>query len=219
MDKNKSVGEKLFSEFLKQAKFPSESVIYDPEWIVVEAPRRHYRPDFLIIEPKQKEVIGAIEVKDCHVSGAGSLLYKNLDLYRKAINREHIPIYVVALPPDSSDIEIYGFDENHELSKIDPSLFPTYDAFCNQSSIERKGSLENKTNKVANSFKTTTNILASVSFFIVIADFVLELYGIKLLSTERLALVGGSIALLLMPYVQKFKGLGVEWEREKSEPK
>ncbi|OLQ84378.1 hypothetical protein BIY21_20205 [Vibrio ponticus] len=215
MDRKKSEGEKLFSEFLTQKGFPSGSVIYDPEWIVVEAPRRHYRPDFLIIEPKRKEVLAAIEVKDCRVSNAGKLLYRDLDLYRKARNNERMPIYLVALLPNDTEVKIYGFDENHELSEIDYSLFPTYDALCNQASIERKGNLVVKSDKITNSFKLTTTLLAFLSLLIVIADFTLELFGIKLLSAERLTLVGGSIALLLMPYIQKFKGLGVEWEREK----
>jgi hypothetical protein len=33
-----------------------------------------------------------------------------------------------------------------------------------------------------------------------------------LLTTEIMALLGAAVALIVIPFAQKFKGLGIEWE-------
>ncbi|MEI0695496.1 hypothetical protein SOV99_12865 [Pectobacterium aroidearum] len=40
-----------------------------------------------------------------------------------------------------------------------------------------------------------------------------EFYSIKILTAERLSLLGGSLALIALPFTQKIKGLGIERER------
>ena len=50
---------------------------------------------------------------------------------------------------------------------------------------------------------------------VVIADFVCAQYEIELLTTERMALLGACVALVVIPFAQKFKGLGIEWEKAK----
>lgn len=58
-----------------------------------------------------------------------------------------------------------------------------------------------------------STLLAIFLFLLAVIDFLFAQYGITLFTTERMALVGGAVGLLILPYAQKFKGLGIEWER------
>lgn len=76
---------------------------------------------------------------------------------------------------------------------------------------------------------TSREVLAIDGFFVVcyctaagallvaIADFVLKQRGVTVLTAERLTLLAVAAALVIVPYLQKFKALGVEIERQGGE--
>ncbi len=208
--------ERLFAEHLIKIGYPKDSFVYGDNWIPVEG-RRVYGPDFLIIDPVRKEKLAVIEVKDCDI-GKGRSIYQDLDLWRKAVDRPEIPIYLVARSASAADddpLTLYTFDEDGTAHQIDLDLFPSFGSLSNLGSSVRKDKLEDKTKRTIDSFKILTRILAFFITAVLLVDVYLSFENIKLLTAERLSLLGIVVALLLLPYVQKFKGLGVEWEREK----
>jgi hypothetical protein len=56
-------------------------------------------------------------------------------------------------------------------------------------------------------------VAAAFAVALAVADFICSRYDIKLLTTERMALVGTAIALVVIPYSQKIKGFGFEFDR------
>lgn len=60
-------------------------------------------------------------------------------------------------------------------------------------------------------FQRVTWSLAVALLLIVIADI-----RFNFLTTERMALLGACVALIVIPFAQKFKGLGIEWEKVKN---
>jgi hypothetical protein len=208
--------ERLFAEHLSKIGYPGDSFVYGDNWIPVEG-RRMYGPDFLIIDPVKKEKLAVIEVKDCEI-GKGRSIYRDLDLWRRAVERPEIPIYLVARSASATDdapLKLYTFDEDCNPHQVDLDLFPSFGSLSNLGSTLRKDKLEDETKKTVGSFKILTWCLAIVLATVLVADVYCSINDIKLLTTERLSLLGVVVALLLLPYVQKFKGLGVEWEREK----
>lgn len=76
-----------------------------------------------------------------------------------------------------------------------------------QSKIEAK----QKSKNTIDSFKLICQILAIVTFVVLLLD----IFSIFKFSTQQLSLLGVLIGLIVMPYAAKFKLLGMEFERYK----
>lgn len=202
-----------FKKLLIEIGYPSESIIYRPSPMKV----RHmlfYVPSFLIVDPVNKERLALIEVKEAKI-GEGRFIYENLHDYRKALGNEKIRLYVVGSPTEgtTADFSIYTYDADGKLGLIDFSLFPVFQALSADDSAGRKDSLRKKETSATKSFQKASLGLAAFLLGIAIMDVVFVRYGIVLLTTERLALLGVSVALVIMPYIQKFKWMGLEFEK------
>lgn len=213
--------EKELSEYLITIGYPKDSIVYEPAFPSKDG-RRVYRPDFLIIDPITKERLALIEVKGLDRVDSKST-YQQLLKYREAIGSDTIPLFMVT--PSSSQsamfpFDLYVFGGQGELIKSDFALFPTFPALSAEEAAERKSELREKKSEVTKSFDSISRSLAGVLIFVVVVDFILAQFAITLLTTERMALLGASVALVVIPYAQKFKGLGIEWEKaNKNEPK
>lgn len=206
--------ERELSEYLIKIGYPKDSIVYEPAFPSKDG-RRVYRPDFLIIDPITKERLALIEVKGLDRIDSEST-YRQLLTYREAIGSDTIPLFMVT-PSSSNDaifpFDLYVFGENGDLIKSDFALFPTFPALSAEEVAERKSELREKKSEVTKSFEFVSRSLAGLLVAIVVSDFILAQCEITLLTTERMALLGASVALVVIPYAQKFKGLGIEWEK------
>ncbi len=206
--------EKELSEYLITIGYPKDSIVYEPAFPSRDG-RRIYRPDFLIIDPVTKERLALIEVKGLdRVDSEGT--YRQLLTYREAIGSDTIPLFMVTPSSSKSTMfpfDLYVFGEQGELIKSDFALFPTFSALSAEEVAERKSELREKKSAVTKSFEFVSRSLAGLLILVVIVDFILAQFNITLLTTERMALLSASVALVVIPYAQKFKGLGIEWEK------
>ncbi len=206
--------EKNFSEYLITIGYPKDSIVYEPAFLSGDI-NRTYRPDFLIVDPIKKERLAIIEIKG-NLSKNAQKTYQQLQAYSKAIGSDNIPLFLVT--PSTSDSTMFPFDlhvfnEEGGLIESDFSLFPTFLALTAEESAERKSELRNKKSKATELYQYVSWILAALLFVVVVADFIFARHNIVLLTTERAALLGACVALVIIPFAQKFKGFGIEWEK------
>lgn len=109
--------------------------------------------------------------------------------------------------------DVHALNSDNELQKFDLGLFPVFSALSSNQLAEKKQDLKQEEKEVVDSFKKISYITVSVLVVLLIADFICSLNNITLLTVERLTLLGGAVALVVIPFAQKFKGLGIEWER------
>lgn len=216
-DRYHSQLEKKFAEFMVTLGYPKDSIVYEPCFVAIKE-KRTFRPDFAVIDPVQKERLAIIEIKGRHLKDSKNT-YEQLTAYSKAIGNSNIPLFLVtdAESPDGLfPFDLYVFSDEGQLIQSDFALFPTFPALTADGSAERKTSIRKNKNEIINSFQKVSWVLAGLLLVIVIADFVCLQYQITLLTTERMALLGASVALVVIPFAQKFKGLGIEWEKAKT---
>lgn len=202
--------EKAFYDFLTDLGYPEIAVVYEP--LLTTEDGRRFRPDFLIIDPDKNERLAVIEIKGV-VGIEHPGLIKQLQSYGEAVGAG-VPVYLVTPSEnDKSQFNIYSYIPGEGLSLTDTSLFPRFSVMKAEAKIERKAELRNEKNKVVDNFRNICFVLAGGLLLAVIFDFLLSIYGVVLITTERMALLGAVVALIVIPYAQKFKGLGMEWER------
>ena len=104
-------------------------------------------------------------------------------------------------------------DTNGKIIQFDPREFPTFASLSSDITASKKDTLQQAKKTATDHFMLTCWILAFVMAAITIADFTLELDGVKLISSTRLTLIGIVVALVIIPFAQKLKILGIEYER------
>ena len=211
--------EKQFFDYLLSIGYPKESIVYQPAIHPVQS-MNCYRPSFTLIDPEKNENLAIIEVRECKV-GEGKFIYQNMCDYRKVIGSDSIPVYVVSTS-DHEDVPflLYSFYENGDVNVIDRSLFPEFKTLSAKESTERKVDLRSRSADVSDKFRKVCWSVSIVLFVLAVSDFFCkELYGTTLLTAERISIIGGALALLVIPFAQKFKGLGIEWEKTESATK
>lgn len=217
-EKYHSALEKNFAEYLVTLGYPKDSIVYEPAFLATDG-KRSYRPDFAIVDPIKKERLAIIEIKGRHLKDTENT-YRQLSAYSKAIEKERIPLFLVTeseSPQGMFPFDLYVFNEEGALIKSDFALFPTFPALTADDSAERKTEIRKEKSETIESFQKVSWSLAGILLSVVIADFICAQYEIELLTTERMALLGACVALVVIPFAQKFKGLGIEWEKAKNE--
>lgn len=214
-----SMSEKQFAEYLVSIGYPRDSIIYEPAFLSAENESRH-RPDFLIVDPRTKERLAIIEVKRSPFFQPHQVLDR-LKAYSAALGARRIPVFLVA--EDASNpgppFELWMIDQEGNSRKADFSLFPTFPALLSEEIADRKAELRREKENAVDEFKRTCWILAALLLLLVAADFIVQRWNIRILTTERMTLLGFSIALIVLPYAQKFKGLGIEFEKAQGREK
>ncbi len=208
--------EKLFFEYLVSIGFPKESIAYQP----AIQPVRHmqcYRPSFALIDPKTNEYLAIVEVKEAkiHEEGPGGFIYENMIDYQKALGANSIPVFIVSTDFNgSSPFLLHSFDEQGRISVIDHALFPTFEALTVQEQADRKADLRVRRDSAGEKFTAVCWSVSLILFMLVVGDFYVKIkYDLDMLSAERISLIGAALALIVIPFAQKFKGLGIEWEK------
>lgn len=204
--------EKEFAEYLVTIGYPKDSIVYEPAFLAADG-RKKYRPDFLIIDPVKNERLAIIEIKASSQIDSRNT-YEQLRAYSKAVGSDKIPVFLVTPSQDQIlPFDLYIFNVDGGLIPTDFSLFPTFLALTAGDTAERKDELRTEKTRTTETFQTVSWVLASILFAITIADFICAQHAVVLVTTERMALLGAVVALIVIPYAQKFKGLGIEWEK------
>lgn len=201
-----------FTAFLLDKGFPDSSLIYEP--LLKGSDGRLYRPDFLIVDPIRNERIAIIEVKG-RVPENYRALQSQVEKYKQVLGEPNLPVFLVVPSVNDSKypFDVYALNSENKLQKFDLGLFPVFSALSSNQLAEKKQDLKQEEKEVVDSFKRISYITVSVLVVLLIADFICSLNNITLLTVERLTLLGGAVALVVIPFAQKFKGLGIEWER------
>ena len=214
-----SILESKFAAFLQERGYPDGSLIYEPR---LKGPQgKLYIPDFLIVDPSRNERLAIVEVKG-RLSDRIGHVQEQFEHYKKAAGDSTLPAFLVTPSEDPESkypFELHIFNSENQLEKLDLRLFPAFSALSSNHIAEQKQDIKEKKEKVTNSFQTISYLTAFVLVVLLIADFVCSLKGVILLTAERLTLLGGAVALVVIPFAQKFKGLGIEWERAQDKSK
>jgi hypothetical protein len=214
-----SVLESEFAAFLKDRGYPDGSLIYEPR---LKGPQgKLYRPDFLIVDPIRNERLAIVEVKG-RLNDRVQYVQEQLEHYKKAAGDSTLPAFLVTpsdAPNSQYPFQLYIFDDQNQLEKVDFMLFPAFSALSSNHIAEQKQDIREEKEKATNSFQIISHITAFILVALFIADFVCSLKGITVITAERLTLLGGAVALIVIPFAQKFKGLGIEWERAQDKSK
>ncbi|WP_115667534.1 type I restriction enzyme HsdR N-terminal domain-containing protein [Klebsiella pneumoniae] len=215
MDNNyHSEAENKFSEYLLSLGYTKDSILYEPAFFSNDGKNTH-RPDFAIIDPEKKEYLAIIEIKSDRFAHSEKTL-NQLKKYKQAIGIGigKIPLFLVTVSSRSNNqlpFSLYSVSDSGDLVESDFNLFPTFRALAAEQSAVRKNDIRQKKSETMDMFQQVTWSLAAALLLIVIADI-----RFNFLTTERMALLGACVALIVIPFAQKFKGLGIEWEKVKN---
>jgi hypothetical protein len=206
-------------EFLVGRGYPAASIVHDPEFKGPDGALRA-RPDLIIIDPATHAPLAVLEVKSEFKNEAKDRYRAQVESYAALF--EHLPTFLVT-GRSPSEIEFRRYNrESRDLDPVEIVDFPSLEALIGEVITRRQGAIAavvEEQKKTSRSLHWRCYSLAGIAIVLAVVDFYLSHYlKIEFFNPTRLTLLGAAIGLLLIPYVQKFKGLGFEYERL-TEPK
>jgi len=203
--------EEQFFQHLLALGFPKSSVIYEPEFQPIGDGRR-YRPDFALLDPRTNELLAIVEIKGRNDPETLLRAVQQVRRYITALRDRAVRGFVVT-PSQSGGFDFYTLGENDKPKQVPSSSFLHFDSLSSARNAENKEILAEEKKETIDQFIVVCFSAAAAAVIIAIADFICTQLGVALLTTNRMILLGIAIALVVIPYVQKFKGLGIEIER------
>lgn len=210
--------EKRFFKYLAAMGFPQSAVIYEPIFQPIGGGRK-YRPDFALVDPITKEPLAIIEIKGRNDADTLSRAVEQIRSYLAALRDKAVRGYVVTPGESGGDFNFYTLGADGEPKQVPSSTFLTFESLSIARLAEKKELLAEEKKETTDEFFIVCVCAAVFAVLVAVADFICSRYGVTLLTTERMALVGAAIALVVIPYVQKFKGLGIEIDRTTKQDK
>ncbi|MFA5269953.1 MAG: hypothetical protein WC379_18470 [Methanoregula sp.] len=202
----------VFVEFLVSKGYPRNSVTIDP---VYEHLGRKYRPDIVIVEPDTNKPLAIFEIKnELGKNGLNSAI-QQLFSYAQAIKIPDIPLFAAfpTIVDKEITFEIYQIKSPSETKETESSgkieSPPSYALLKNSRLTEELSKISEDQEKTVDNFTKVCWGLAFLVFLFLIIDF-LNIYKIDL---QRLGLIGVLIGLIILPFANKLKILGFEFER------
>jgi hypothetical protein len=216
MSRHSEIENKLVKFLVEDRGFDRKILLFDPTYTNTEG-ITNVRPDLVGIESNSKEPIVIFEVKTSLTEDKEAKYISQLLSYAKIDKHRAIPVYLV-IAGEYLTLEFYKFNDDNELEPIDSSDIPTYGDFLRAKLAPKLPNLKKESESEKRKFKLLCFTIALLAFILVILDIYLsQKINFELLTIGRIALIGTAIALLLIPYAQKFKGLGIEYERLQTE--
>lgn len=210
--------EQQFFQFLSELGFPKSSVIYEPAFQPIGAGRR-YRPDFALLDPSTNEPLAIIEIKGRSDPETLSRATQQVQQYITALRDKAVRGFVVTPRQTAGGFDFYTPGEDGKPKRVPSSMFLHFESLSSARIAEKKEMLAEEKKETTDQFLIVCFLAAAFAVAVAAADFICSRYGITLLSTERMTLVGVALAFVVIPYVQKFKGLGIEIERATKQAK
>lgn len=210
--------EQQFFQYLSELGFPKSSVIYEPVFQPIGDGRR-YRPDFALLDPKTNEPLAIIEIKGRYDRATLARATQQVQQYIAALRDKAVRGFVVTPAQSGGGFDFYTPGEHGEPKQVPSSSFLQFESLSSARIAEKKEMLAEEKKETTDQFLVVCFAAAAFAVTVAAGDFICSRYGITLLTTERMALVGAAIALVVVPYVQKFKGLGIEIDRAAKQAK
>ena len=204
--------EEQFFHYLSELGFPKSSVIYEPVFQAIGDGRR-YRPDFALLDPKTNELLAIIEIKGLNDPNTLSRATEQVRRYITALRDKAVRGFVVTPAQSGVGFDFYTPGEDGEPKQVPSSSFLQFESLSSARIAEKKEMLAEEKKGTTDRFFVVCFSASAFAVAVATADLVCSRYGITLITTERITLVGAAIALVVIPYVQKFKGLGIEIDR------
>ncbi len=210
--------EQQFFQHLSELGFPKSSVIYEPVLQPIGDGRK-YRPDFALLDPKTNEPLAIVEIKGRSDPATLSRATQQVRQYISTLRDRAVRGFVVTPAQSGIGFDFYTPGEDGEPKQVPSSFFLQFEALSSARIAEKKEMLAEEKKETTDRFLVVCFSAAAFAVAVAIADFVCSRNGITVLTTERMALIGAAIALVVIPYVQKFKGLGIEIDRASKQAK
>jgi hypothetical protein len=203
--------EQQFFQYLSELGFPKSSVIYEPVFKPIGDGRK-YRPDFALIDPRTSEPLAIIEIKVRNDQTTLSRATQQVQQYIAALIDKGVRGFVVT-PAQSGGFDFFTPGEDGQPKQVPSTSFLQFESLASARIAEKKEMLAEEKKETTDQFLVVCFVAAAFAVALAVADFICSRYDIKLLTTERMALVGTAIALVVIPYSQKIKGFGFEFDR------
>jgi hypothetical protein len=210
--------EQQFFQYLSELGFPQSSIIYEPAFQPIGDGRR-YRPDFALLDPKTNEPLAIIEIKGRSDPETLSRATQQVQRYIAALRDRAVRGFVVTPAQSGVGFDFYTPGENGEPKQVPSSSFLQFESLSSARIAAKKEMLAEEKKETIDQFLVVCFSAAAFAVALATADFVCSRYGTTLLTAERMALIGAAGALVVIPYVQKFKGLGIEIDRAAKQTK
>jgi hypothetical protein len=206
-----SLVEKQFYDYLLTLGFPAETIVFEPAFQAIGRERK-YRPDFALIDQRTNEPLVLFEVKGRSDAQALNRGLQQVQEYIRATADKSLRGYLVTPGSGNEPFHFYTTDETGTPKLLSASFLQPASLITARRS-EKKENLEGEKRETIDQFKAICFLAAGISGAVALADFICSRYGVTVLTAERLALLAASIALVVIPYLQTFKALGIEIER------
>jgi len=190
--------------------YPEASIVYQPGLLPIGTVR--YQPDFALIDPATNDVLAIIELKAGHGLAHIDEVAQHLRDYAAALHRGAAQSFVATPSEHSAGFDFFTLDELGRFKQV-PSSFLQFAALRSGRGAVTKEVQAEARARVTDHFAVVCFILAAFAAVVVIADFVCAQFGIIVLTSYRMIMLGAVAALVVAPYLQRFRGLGIEFER------
>jgi len=188
---------------------------YPVSSIALEFPAGRRRADLAVVDPATTEIVAVFELKRERNPKSEMVGREQLRSYLEALGNPAIPSFLVfdrpgQTPPfEIERIKLQGESTDGGLA----AALPNFDVL--QKSRRSTAVAEKKTEKkvALDMFLVACWISAFVTGIFFIVDLLTNFH----LTQHQLALLGATVALVLIPFASKLKILGVEFERLKKE--
>jgi hypothetical protein len=202
--------EQQFYAYLVKRGYPRDSIAFE-----VQLGDRH-RPDFAIIDLFKDQRIAFFEIKAAITPSTQKRIFDQIREYSEAAKNVGAPCYLVTpakSPTFEEPFDFYYVDKDDSVQQLAKELFPSYPSLASNSVATKREQIDNDTKETKDYFQKVCWNLACLVFIVAIADFICDQKAIELVDATRVTLLGITIALFVIPYAQKLKILGIEYER------
>jgi len=156
------------------------------------------------LDQKQNIPIQIFELKTNKNKHSIEFGTKQLKECRSILKNNNIPAYLVFPKNETPYFEVIDIDNKDEFSNIF-----NYQGHCNKSRFEAAKSIKENKEKVIDRFKITSWIIGIIVFLLC----VLSKTGLFSINPEDITMLVISIGLFLIPFANKIRILGIEFER------
>lgn len=215
------------NELVKKVCDELITIGYPKESIAVEYAVSSYelseRIDIAIVDFSSMAVLCVFEVKITKTSfdrNRFSSIEGQLSRYAAKLGISPSYAYLVVGKDDGS-FELFSFDIDEETGcsqfpvPIDIDSLPAYGSLVSTSRLQGLNAKKEEIKKTIDWFKIVCWVCSGAALALLLLDF----FSVLVLSVSQLAFFGIFVALLIMPFAQKLKILGIEFERFSITPK
>ena len=204
-----SVIDKKFASYLVDLGFPQASVVYQP-MLWSNGQGRRFRPDVALVNPSTNEPLAIIEIKSNSDKKTLIRAFEQLKPYLATLKNKAIPAYVATPSLDDDGFSFYVLGIDGLPEQLPSATWLNFESLVSGKFTTKKELLVEEKDATLDIFHLICFGLAALVVLLAVADY---FEAGALLTTERITLLGAAIALVVIPYVEKIKILGIEIER------